>query len=159
MRKSTLSTTALEEQSSPTWLDVDHLAHVEVTSEDPLFPIENALVPGRSDGWRAATTGPQIIRLLFDQPLSLRRIDLHIIERSAERSQELAIYAGPRIDALRETLRQQFTFSPGGSTEETETYSVTLDAISVLELRLDPDRAHDGSSSTHHASLAALRLA
>jgi hypothetical protein len=32
--------------SSPSWLDIEQLAQVEITSEDPAFPIESALIPG-----------------------------------------------------------------------------------------------------------------
>src|SRR5688572_759029 len=50
------------------WLDLARLARVEVTSEDPAYPIEWALVPGAGSGWRAAEPGPQVIRLRFDVP-------------------------------------------------------------------------------------------
>jgi hypothetical protein len=35
-------------------LELEQLAKVEVTSEDPNFPIESALVSGTEPGWRAA---------------------------------------------------------------------------------------------------------
>ena len=47
------------------WLDLEHLAEVEITSEDALHPIESALLPGTGVGWRAAGPGKQCIRLLF----------------------------------------------------------------------------------------------
>ena len=50
------------------WLDVERAAVVEVTSEDPDYPIELALVSEGSRGWRAAAAGTQTIRLVFDQP-------------------------------------------------------------------------------------------
>ena len=34
--------------SSPSWLDIEPLAQVEITSEDPAFPIESALIPARN---------------------------------------------------------------------------------------------------------------
>ena len=43
-----------------------------------------------------------------------------------------------------EIVRQQWHFSPGGSTFETEDYQVDLPGLSVLELSLDPDLASDG---------------
>ena len=58
------------------WLDMERLAQVELTSEDPAHPIESALTPGTGLGWRAAEPGQQIIRLLFDKPLRLRCIRL-----------------------------------------------------------------------------------
>ena len=39
--------------NDPEWLDLSQLARVEVTSEDPAHPVEEALVPGRDAGWRA----------------------------------------------------------------------------------------------------------
>ena len=50
------------------WLDLEEIARVEITSEDPAFPIEHALGKDVTTGWRASTTGPQIVRLLFDAP-------------------------------------------------------------------------------------------
>ena len=46
--------------SSPPWLDLAQLAQVEITSEDPAFPIEAALIPGTHPGWRAAHPGAQV---------------------------------------------------------------------------------------------------
>ncbi|HEY6374268.1 MAG TPA: hypothetical protein VIX90_01965, partial [Edaphobacter sp.] len=47
------------------WLDLEKIAGVEMTSEDPAFPIEGALAEDGTTGWRAAATGPQIVRILF----------------------------------------------------------------------------------------------
>ena len=140
------------------WRDLERIARVEITSEDEAFPIEHALGRTLTTGWRAAGTGPQVIRLHFDEPLTIRRIQVHFIEKAAERSQEFAVYAGSGTE-LREVLRQQFTFSPGGSTEEIEDYTVTLDHVTLLELKIDPDRSHDPNLSQSYASLASLRLA
>jgi hypothetical protein len=140
------------------WRDLERIARVEITSEDEAFPIEHALGKTETTGWRAAGTGPQIIRLHFDEPLTIHRIHLHFIERSTERSQEFAIFAGSGTE-LREVIRQQFTFSPGGSTEETEDFTVSLDGVTVMELKIDPDRSHDPKQSQSYASLQSLRLA
>lgn len=145
-------------ESGTPWLNVEDLARVEVSSEDELFPIENALALQPGNGWRAASTGPQTIRLLFDQPQTISHIHLHIIERAAERSQEFTLRAGSSPENLREIVRQQFTFSPSGTTEETEDYSVNLTGVLIFDLHLDPDRSHDPKSSINYASVAALRL-
>jgi Anaphase-promoting complex, subunit 10 (APC10) len=145
------------------WIDLTDIAEVEISSEAEGYPVEHALGPDPTTedntGWRAATPGPQTIRLRFDAPVAIHRIWLHCIERAAERSQEFAIYAGSDDGDLRQVVRQQFTFSPAGSTEEIEDYTVNLENVTVLELRLDPDRAHDPKQSRHYASLAGLRLA
>ena len=41
--------------------------------------------------------------------------------------------------AFREIVRQQWSFSPQGSTSEIEDYQVSLDNVSVLELEGKPD--------------------
>ena len=48
------------------WLDLNSTAVVEVTSEDKDYPVESALVAGEMRGWRAADSGTQTIRLIFD---------------------------------------------------------------------------------------------
>jgi hypothetical protein len=58
------------------WLDLDREAVVEVTSEQKDYPVESALVSGEMQGWRAADSGRQTIRLVFDEPQRLTRISL-----------------------------------------------------------------------------------
>ena len=66
MRKRILDSTQKQVVSDDSnWLNLDSLADVEVTSEDPARPIEAALLPNRSSGWRAGGLGEQTIRLLF----------------------------------------------------------------------------------------------
>jgi|ERR1700733_1213718 hypothetical protein len=140
------------------WRELDRIARVEISSEAEDFPIEHALGKTASTGWRAAETGPQVIRLLIDEPIAVRRIQLHFVERAAERSQEFALFAGTGKE-LREVVRQQWNFSPHGTTEEIEDYHVDLSGVTVVELRIDPDRSHDPKQSQHYASLQSLKLA
>jgi hypothetical protein len=51
------------------WLDLNGAAVVEVTSEAKEHPVESALVSGEMRGWRAADSGTQTIRLIFDERL------------------------------------------------------------------------------------------
>ncbi|WP_263375557.1 hypothetical protein [Granulicella aggregans] len=145
------------------WLDLDALATVHITSEDSLFPIEAALVDKPNaptwSGWRAARNGPQVVLIKFDHPVSIRRIHLRIVEAASPRSQEFAIYASSSAGDHREVVRQQFNFDPNGASEEIEDFTVDLHDVTVLELRIDPDRAHDPAQSQHCASLKSLRLA
>jgi hypothetical protein len=140
------------------WRDLERIARVEITSEAEDFPIEHALGKAATTGWRAAVTGPQVIRLHFDEPLKIQRIQLHFVDRVAERSQEFALFAGSGKE-LREVVRQQWNFSPHGTTEEIEDYTVELSGVTVLELRIDPDRSHDPKLSQNYASLQSLKLA
>lgn len=138
------------------WLDLESLASVEVTSEDEGHPVESALAEGGGAGWRAARPGRQVIRLLFDRPLSLRRVRLFFEEESRGRTQEFALRWSPDGGrTYREVVRQQYTFSPPGTTAEVEDYEVVLDGVTALELGITPDiGGGDG-----RASLKQLRLA
>jgi hypothetical protein len=97
----------------PGWLDLEHLAQVEITSEDVDHPIESALIPGTISGWRAAGPGEQTIRLRFDEPLRLKRIHLVFQEDEQERTQEFVLRWSPDGgQSYREVVRQQYNFSP-----------------------------------------------
>ena len=151
-------TTAGKGQATAEWLDLDSIAHVQLTSEDPAFPIENALgtSPERNErGWRATSPGPQTITLGFDGPQHIRRIFLHFIERETECEQEFVLRYSSASETNREIVRQQWTFSPTGSTQEIEDYEVELKSVTKLELVIDPDRGRRHCLAT----LNALRLA
>jgi hypothetical protein len=94
MRKGSIAPVATV-QSRPLpeqeWLDIEQVAKVEVTSEDPNFPIESALVSGKEPGWRAAARGEQTIRIVFDNKRDLRRIRLEFSETETERTQEFTL--------------------------------------------------------------------
>jgi hypothetical protein len=159
MRKSIVSPSATTATPiSDVWRDLERIARVEISSEDQQFPIEHALGKKETTGWKAAETGPQLIRLHFDEPLTIKRMQLHFVDKAAERSQEFAVFAGAGAE-LKEVVRQQWTFSPQGSTEEIEDYPVSLSGITTLELRIDPDRSHDPKQSHEYASLQSLKLA
>src|SRR5260370_42321230 len=134
------------------WRDLEGIARVEISSEDERFPIEHALGKKETTGWRAAGTGPQLIRLHFDEPLNIKRLRLHFVDRAAERSQEFAVFAGSGSE-LKEIVRQQWTFSPYGSTEEIEDYTVNLSGITTLEVKIDPARSHDPNKRQADAAL------
>ena len=138
------------------WLNIDTLAEVEMTSEDTSFPIESALLPGRDSGWRAATSGEQTIRLRFEEPLSIKRIWLNFVESDIERTQEYVLrWSADGGKSWHEIVRQQWNFSPSGSTQETQDLQVRLAQIMLLELIITPDI----SGGNALATLAQLRLA
>jgi hypothetical protein len=159
MRKVVMTENTEEAPQQPeTWLHLERIASVEISSEDASFPIESALGGEGNGGWRASAPGPQRIRLIFDKPQTIRRIQLHFVEKEAERSQEFWLLAMVE-DELRDVVRQQWNFSPGGTTEEREDYKVELTGVTALELRIDPDRSHDPQQSRSVATLERLRLA
>jgi hypothetical protein len=137
------------------WLDLERLARVEVSSEDPAHPVAEALRVAGGSGWRALAAGPQTLRLRFDEPQRLQRIRLQFDETEHERRQEFALRWSADGKSFREILRQQWNFSPSGSTREAENYAVALSGVSVLELCIIPDT----SGGDVRATLAELRLA
>ena len=142
MRKTVIdpATDRSDSRNEQVWLDLEEMAKVEVTSEDPGFPVESALVSGRGRGWRAAQKGKQTIRIMFDKPTRLRRIRLDFSETEISRTQEFSLqWAAELGGPFREVVRQQWSFSPQGSTSEIEDYQVSLDNVSVLELEVKPD--------------------
>lgn len=148
---------AQEARSDETWLDLERIAEVEVTSEDPAFPIESALTPeSRGKGWRAAEPGEQLVRIVFDAPTALHQMRLQFVENQAARTQEFVLrWARKGNEPLREIVRQQWTFSPTGSISEIENYQVNLAEVAVLELAIKPDI----SGGNALASLIAWRVA
>jgi hypothetical protein len=160
MRKSILTPAAVAALPiGDLWRELERIARVEMTSEDEAFPIEHALGKKVTTGWRASSRGPQVIRLHFDEPLAIRRIQIHFIDRVAERTQEFAIFVNSDDSTLQEVVRQQWNFSPHGVTEEIEDFAVALTGVTLMELRIDPDRSQDPSQSQNYASLASLKIA
>ncbi len=147
---------ALEAGPQPeTWLDLEQRATVEVTSETDAQPIEAALVPSQGSGWRASEPGKQLIRILFDQPLPLKRIHLVFEEDEQTRTQEFTLrWSQDRGQSYKEVLRQQYNFSPG-TRRQIEDYDVALSGVTALELGIVPDI----SGGDAFASLAQLRVA
>ncbi len=138
------------------WLAVETLARVEVTSEDPAHPVESALTAGAAGGWRAAQPGKQTVRLIFDRPQSLNRILLIFEEREAQRTQEFVLrWSSDGGNSYRDIVRQQWNFSPQGTTREVEDYHVGLLDVTALELEIVPDHGRGEA----RASLEQLRLA
>ena len=137
------------------WLDIERAAIVEVTSEDKDSPVEAAFVSGDGRGWRAATPGSQMIRLIFDQPQRLTCISLVFEETEAERTQEFVLSWSPDGGiSLKEILRQQWNFNPPQSIRESEDYKVDLSNVTLLELVIKPNIAGGAA----RASLKNLRL-
>jgi hypothetical protein len=156
MRKRLVTqTSATVQTQAESWLDLEHAATVEVTSEDKDFPIESSLSIEPGQGWRAAAPGAQTIRLVFDEPRELKRISLVFEENVIARTQEFALQASSNPGGpFREIVRQQWNFSGPTSPREIEDYRVELSDVTVLELTIVPDI----SGGAARASLKSLRL-
>lgn len=140
------------------FLDLEHLAQVEITSECREYPIESALLltEDSDSGWGAASPGEQMIRIVFDQPQTVEHIILRFDEQQQPRTQEFVLsWLRDRENAYREILRQQFHFSPPDTASEIEHYQVNLKQLKTLELKIIPD-INGGAAC---AGLKRLRLA
>jgi hypothetical protein len=156
MRKRLITTTS---QDAPRfdegWMDLDRIAVVEVTSEDKEHPVEFALVSGEVRGWRAAASGAQTIRLIFDEPQRIRRISLVFEETATARTQEFVLrWSSDGGRSFREIVRQQWNFSPPETIREVEDFQVVLADVNALELTIVPDI----SRGSARASLKSLRV-
>lgn len=130
------------------WLDLDKIARVAVTSEAPNSPVECAF-DFRTGGWRAGGRGEQAIRLILGPPQRIQRIRLCFVESEAERTQEFALrWWREKNDRGQEIVRQQWNFSPQGSTTEIEDYKVELNDVRIVELTINPDIRRRDSVAT-----------
>lgn len=137
------------------WLDVERAALVEITSEEPDYPIEAAFKSGETRGWRAATAGSQTIRLIFDHPQRIKRISLVFEESDTPRTQEFVLrWSSNGGNSFQEIVRQQWNFSPPHTRQEVEEYQVDLSSVMVLELTIVPN----AGAVAARASLKSLRL-
>jgi hypothetical protein len=155
MDKRFIDRTSGSGSSNHGWLSLEGLAEVEITSEDAGHPIESALLPGRTSGWKAAEPGQQTVRLLFRKPQDLRRIRMNFVERDVERTQEYVLRWSSDGRSFSDIVRQQWNFSHPNSTNEVEDYRVELHGAILLELSITPDI----NGGTACASLAEMRLA
>lgn len=137
------------------WLGMESSAQAEVTSEEDGHPIESVLGISAGPGWRASEPGTQHIRLLFDHPVSLRRIHLEFREEQRERVQEFVLsWSADAGQTYREIVRQQYVFS-SAATREVEDYRVALDHVTALELQIIPDLSRsDARASLHRLQIA-----
>ena len=143
-------------ETSGEWLNLEEIAQVEISSEDPKYPIESAFKHEESPVWRANQPGEQTIKLLFDEPKDIQRISLRFSETQVERTQQFTLrWADSQTGPYREILRQQWNFNPRNSTTEVEDYKVDLHHVLALELTIDPDLGKNQA----FAALAEWRLA
>jgi hypothetical protein len=124
--------------------DIATLATVLVTSETADHPIDHVFDTRRGPGgsrWVAAEPGEQIIILAFDTAQTIHRVSLEVEELEVSRTQELELSVSADGGQTYRTLRrQEYTFSPPGTTFEREDWVVTAEGITHLQLRIKPDK-------------------
>jgi len=144
MRKKIITTPSSSTTPVADGLDVGAIATVLVTSELTGHPVENAFDGQRGPGstrWVSETGGEQTLNLAFDAPQTIRTVDLEIEETEESRTQELQLAIS--LDGektYRELLRQEFHFSPGGSTFEREEWTINAEGVTHLRLQIKPDK-------------------
>jgi len=144
LRKQILTDRPAIPASQPGEIDIVALATVLVSSETVEHPIDHVFDTQRGPGgtcWVAAEPGEQVLILAFDTAQTIRRVSLEIEERAVSRTQELELsvsWDGGQI--YRELRRQEYTFSPPGTTFEREDWSITAEGVTHLRLRITPDK-------------------
>jgi len=138
--------------------DITAMATVLVSSEDPRHPIDYAFDGQRGPGasrWIAAQSGEQALILAFDTPQTIRKILVEVEEPEISRTQEMAVsISQDGGQTYRELMRQEYNFSPPGTTLEHEEWSIKADAVSHLQLRIKPDKG----GKTGRATLTTVAL-
>jgi len=125
-------------------IDIATVATVQVTSESPDHPIDLAFDDHRGPGgthWIAGEPGEQTVVLAFDAPQTIRTILLEIEEPEVPRTQDLQLSLScDGGGTYQELLRQEFNFSPDGTTFEREKWTVSAQAVTHLRLVIKPDK-------------------
>jgi hypothetical protein len=140
-------------------ISIADVATVQVTSEEADHPIDHAFDQNRGPGgsrWIAAQSGEQTVILLFDRPQTIRKIGVEVEELAVSRTQELSVSVssdGGRT--YRELVRQEFNFSPPGTSFERELWSTSAGAVTHLRLEIKPDKG----GRVGRATLTSLTLA
>ena len=139
--------------TEPPALDIPAIATVIVSSEETDHPIEHVFDGQRGPGasrWRAAVPGEQCLIINFDTPQTLHQLVLDIEEPDVSRTQELLLSVSSDGGCTyRDVVRQEYNFSPPGTTYERETWVFNTDRVTHLAICITPDKGG-------HAGLATL---
>jgi hypothetical protein len=96
-----------------------------------------------------------MIKLIFKQAQNIHRIHLTFLECNVVRTQEYVLrWSRDNGQKFSEIVRQQWNFSPDGSTKQSEDHTLELYGVTVLELMITPDI----SQQNVFASLEQLRV-
>jgi hypothetical protein len=144
LRKQIINENPKTQAPMPDEIDVAAVATVLVTSEDPGHAVDHAFDHQRGPGgsrWVAGEPGEQTVILAFDGPQTIRRVILEVEEHEVARTQEAQLAVS--VDGgqtYRELVRQEFNFSPPGTTFEREDWEVTAEGVTHFRLWIRPDK-------------------
>jgi hypothetical protein len=137
--------------------DIARIATVLVTSEDAEHPIDHVFDGSRGRGarrWIAEQSGEQTLILAFDMPQTIRKVVVEVEETNISRTQEMDVsISDDGGHTYRELVRQEYTFSPSGTTFEREEWSVNAEGVSHFRLRIKPDKGDKACRATLTAVL------
>jgi hypothetical protein len=159
LRKDIIPTRPVESTPFQGQIPVAEVATMQVTSEQDGHPIDRVVddrCGPESSRWMADGPGEQTLVLVFDVPQTIRIVGLEVEEPSLSRTQELSVAVssdGGR--SYRELMRQEFAFSPPGTTCEREVWSVAADGVTRLRIDAKPDKG----GRIGQATLTSLSLA
>jgi hypothetical protein len=152
LRKHLLKDRPVAPAPRPGEKDIAAIATVFVTSETAGHPIDYAFDHHRGPGgsrWLAAEPGEQVLILAFDTPQAISKIILEVEESEVSRTQELWVAVScDGGQTYRELLRQEYTFSPPGTTFEHEEWTVAAEGVTHVQLGIKPDKGHTPCRAT-----------
>ena len=158
LRKHLLTDHSVGQITEPGEKDIAALATVGVTSEAADYPIDNVFDSHRGPGgsrWVAGAPGPQRLLLTFDTPQTLRWLRLEVEERDVSRTQEIQVAISRDGGHTYQTLlRQEYNFSPPGTTFEREEWAIPAEGVTHLQLVITPDKG----GAPCYATLTTLAL-
>ena len=144
LRKHLLTDHPIGQVAEPGEKDIAALATVGVTSEATDYPIDHAFDSHRGPGgsrWVAGAPGPQRLLLAFDAPQTLRLLRLEVEERDVSRTQDIQVAISRDGGHTYQTLlRQEYNFSPPGTTFEREEWAIPAEGVTHLQLVITPDK-------------------
>jgi hypothetical protein len=152
LRKQILGPATQKPADAARGLDIESLARVLVSSEEHDHPVDFAFDGRGGPGatrWIAAETGEQTLIVAFDQPHAVRAIRLEVEEPDVARTQELQVaLSTDGGETYREIVRQEYTFSPPGTTLEQERWSVETAGVTHLRVVIRPDKGSAACRAT-----------
>ncbi len=144
LRKQIIKAPTANPATTPGEIDIAAVAVVQVTTEAAEHPVDHAFDANHGPGgsrWVAGEPGEQTLILAFDAPQTIRRVALEIEEPEVSRTQELQLAVSTDGGkTYREVLRQEYNFSPPGTTFEREDWAVPAEAVTHLRLVIRPDK-------------------
>jgi hypothetical protein len=139
-------------------IDIAGCATIAYSSEKPDHPVEHLLDgnsgPGATRWISARPDTIEQILVEFDRPQAISRLVYEVEEPERERTQEVRVEVsqdGGRT--YRQTLVQEYNFSPGGAIYQREEQRFNLGQVSHLRLTIVPNKNGSGT-----ATLTTFRL-